>query len=136
MSQNRDMALSWGRPAHLLQKNIVLSLSEAVEAKLGWLNKNWMFYIKYPYLRIQKNIDFWLECHWIKKKNARLKCINSNPQTLYIITNHCNDLTTNLMTCREIRSHCQRRLALESKKKSKFNKENVTNLFMTVTWRV
>ena len=43
-------------------------LSEVLEAKWGWSNKNWMFYIKSPYLRIPKFIGFWLECHWIMKK--------------------------------------------------------------------
>ena len=47
-------------------KYLVHFLSEVVEAKWGWWNKNWMFYIKSPYLRIPKII--WLQCHWIMKK--------------------------------------------------------------------
>ena len=43
-------------------------LSEVMEAKWGWWNKDWMFYIKSPYLRIPKIIGFWLKCHWIMKK--------------------------------------------------------------------
>ena len=47
---------------------LVPFLSEVVEAKWGWWNKNGMFYIKSPYLRIPKIIGFWLECHRIMKK--------------------------------------------------------------------
>ena len=43
-------------------------LSAVVEAKWGWWNKNWMFYIISPYLRFPKIIFFWLECHLIMKK--------------------------------------------------------------------
>ena len=48
-------------------KRFVPFLSEVVEAKWGWWNKNWMFYIKSLYLRITEIIDFWLECHSIMK---------------------------------------------------------------------
>ena len=43
-------------------------LSEVVEAKWGWWNKKWIFYIKSPYLRIPKIIGFWLQCYQILKK--------------------------------------------------------------------
>ena len=33
-----------------------------------WIYINWMFYIKFPYLRIPKTFFFWLECHLIMKK--------------------------------------------------------------------
>ena len=33
-----------------------------------WIYINWMFYIKFPYLRIPKTFFFWLECHFIMKK--------------------------------------------------------------------
>ena len=49
-------------------KKNVPSLSEAMEAKWSWWNKNWMFYIESPYLRIPKILGFWLKCHWIIKK--------------------------------------------------------------------
>ena len=64
----------WGRgiimgaPRPPPVKVVIYLLSEAVEAKWGWWNKNKMFYVKSPYLRIPKIIDFWLQCHEIMKK--------------------------------------------------------------------
>ena len=54
-----------GRGATPTPCNIVCIFSfwghGGMEAKWGWWNKNWMFYIKSPYLKI-KIIGFWLEC--------------------------------------------------------------------------
>jgi len=59
--QGRGIIMGAPRPPPV--KVVIYFLSEAVEAKWGWWNKNWMFYIKSPYLRIPKIIDFWLQCH-------------------------------------------------------------------------
>ena len=47
----------------LYRKNFISFLSEVVEAMWGWWSKKIMFYIKSPYLRIPKIIDFWIQCH-------------------------------------------------------------------------
>ena len=56
------------RPRSPPIKFLISFLSEVMEAKWGWWNKNWMFYIKSQNLRIPKIIGFWLQCHWIMKK--------------------------------------------------------------------
>ena len=59
----KGVALSWRKPRSPSLKFLIIFLSEVVEAIWGWWIKKWMFHIKFPYLRIPKIIDFWLECH-------------------------------------------------------------------------
>ena len=70
-----------GRATPTSRNIFVLFLSEVMEAKWGWWNKNWMFYIKSPISESQKSLVFvWNVIEsW---KNVRLKCINLSPRTL------------------------------------------------------